>query len=69
MAECEASKSWDDVYKNHPAYTTKWAGEHVVVIRGTRKFYDSLAQVVRPLGRLANCLGFGRSKTLMQFFV
>ena len=65
VAECEASKSWEDVYKHHPAYTTRWADEHVVVIRGTKAFYESLAKVVRPLGRLANQLGFGRSETIL----
>ena len=66
--ECANSQSWDSIYESHPFYDNDRLGSPVVVILGTRQFYDVLATMVRPLGRLANDKGFERHEYLLQLF-
>ena len=48
--ECLYSEAWKGVYKTLGALTDKSHVFPVVVIKGTRDFYEVLASKVRPLG-------------------
>ena len=66
--ECQKSQAWEAITHSHPAWDEEDLPHPIVVVQGTRQFFEVLASKVRPLGQLANEDGFERCPYLLQLF-